>query len=315
MPSETYDNTWVGAKGPDASDTFLTSSQCLGCHDAGSTGLQFDMTKPNPHGDGLINLSPLATWRTSPMGLGGRDPIFFAQLASETQSFHPKMSGVVQDVCLGCHGIAGERQFHIDEKARSGKCEPFSRDMVDATPWPAGNPSAAHANYGMLARDGITCTSCHRMVLNSKASEPLGDAAAERLRGGAPGAAQSARDRFCQDLHRQLHGRFARYAHRPLRETGSRADAYGARHQAGPRRHDHELRGLRDVPHGSLAGSAGRPTPWRISTSRRPIRNGRSAPIEPAAPRTDRFRWAPAPRRAAVRAATCRRRNRTDRRR
>ena len=36
-------------------------------------------------------------------------------------------------------------------------------------------PSAAHANYGMLARDGITCTSCHRMVLNSKASEPLGD--------------------------------------------------------------------------------------------------------------------------------------------
>ena len=30
---------------------FVTSSQCLGCHDAGSTGLQFDMTKPNPHGD------------------------------------------------------------------------------------------------------------------------------------------------------------------------------------------------------------------------------------------------------------------------
>ena len=175
MPSETYDNTWVGAKGPDASDTFLTSSQCLGCHDAGSTGLQFDMTKPNPHGDGLVNLSPFATWRTSPMGLGGRDPIFFAQLASETQSFHPKMSGVVQDVCVGCHGIAGERQFHIDDKARTGKCEPFSRAMVDATPWPADNPSAAHANYGMLARDGITCTSCHRMVLNSKASDPLGD--------------------------------------------------------------------------------------------------------------------------------------------
>src|SRR5258708_3029619 len=37
MPSETYDNTWVGAGAPKASDTFLTSSQCLGCHDAGST--------------------------------------------------------------------------------------------------------------------------------------------------------------------------------------------------------------------------------------------------------------------------------------
>src|SRR5258708_25131284 len=89
MPSETYDNTWVGAGAPKASDTFLTSSQCLGCHDAGSTGLQFDMTMPNPHGDNLLNLSPFATWRTSPMGLGGRDPIFFAQLASETQTFHP----------------------------------------------------------------------------------------------------------------------------------------------------------------------------------------------------------------------------------
>ena len=48
MPSETYDNTWVAARGPTAADQFLTSSQCLGCHDAGSTGLQFDMTDPEP---------------------------------------------------------------------------------------------------------------------------------------------------------------------------------------------------------------------------------------------------------------------------
>jgi hypothetical protein len=179
MPSETFDNTWVGAGGPDVSDTFLTSSQCLGCHDAGSTGLQFDMTKPNPHGDGLLNLSPFATWRTSPMGLGGRDPIFFAQLASETQSFHPAPgvpAGKLQNICLGCHGIAGQRQFHIDEKARSGQCANFTREMVDAVPWPAENPSAKHANYGMLARDGISCTACHRMVLNTDASAAVADA-------------------------------------------------------------------------------------------------------------------------------------------
>ncbi|MEX0697785.1 MAG: hypothetical protein WD099_09590 [Dongiaceae bacterium] len=168
MPSEAYDNTWVAGGGPTAADTFLTSSQCIGCHDAGSTGLQFDMTQPNPHGDNLINLSPFATWRSSPMGLGGRDPIFFAQLASETQTFHPEVAGLVEDVCLSCHGVAGHRQFHIDRYEATGECQPFTRAMVDAVPWPIGNPGAEHANYGALARDGITCTACHRMLIGDE---------------------------------------------------------------------------------------------------------------------------------------------------
>ena len=49
------------------------------------------MTTPGPE-NLLVNLSPYGTWRTSPMGLAGRDPIFFAQLASETQTFHPAIS-------------------------------------------------------------------------------------------------------------------------------------------------------------------------------------------------------------------------------
>jgi len=173
MPSETYDNTWVAAGGPTAADSFLTSTQCLGCHDAGSTGLQFDMTMPNPHGDGLLNLSPYASWRTSPMGLAGRDPFFFAQMASETQSFHPDATDLVQDTCLGCHGIQGQRQFHIDRFAATGECQTFTRDMVDAVPWPADNPGAALADYGMLARDGIACTACHRMALGEAAKGAL----------------------------------------------------------------------------------------------------------------------------------------------
>lgn len=170
MPSESYDSVWVAAGGPTAHDTFVTSDQCMACHDAGSTGLQFDMTRPNPHGDNLINISPYATWRASPMGLSGRDPVFFAQLASETQTFHPEISGLVEDVCLGCHGIAGHRQFHIDTFAETGKCEPFSREMVDSVPWPLGNPGAEHANYGALARDGITCVACHRMLIGDEES-------------------------------------------------------------------------------------------------------------------------------------------------
>ena len=168
MPSESYDNVWVAGGGPTAADTFLTSNQCMACHDAGSTGLQFDMTQPNPHGDNLINLSPYATWRASPMGLAGRDPIFFAQMASETQTFHPESAALVEDVCLGCHGVAGQRQFHIDRFAETGKCEPFARSMVDAIPWPLGNPDAALADYGALARDGVTCTACHRMLIGDK---------------------------------------------------------------------------------------------------------------------------------------------------
>src|SRR5690606_27849400 len=111
-----------------------------------------------------------ATWRASPMGLSGRDPVFFAQLASETQTFHPEIAGLVEDVCLGCHGIAGHRQFHIDTFADTGKCEPFSREMVDSVPWPLGNPGAEHANYGALARDGITCVACHRMLIGDEES-------------------------------------------------------------------------------------------------------------------------------------------------
>ncbi len=163
LASQTYDEVWVQAGALTAASQFVTSSQCMGCHDAGATGLQFDMTQPNPHGDNLLNLSPYATWRTSPMGLGGRDPIFYAQLASETETFHPRASPTVQGVCLGCHGVAGQRQFEIDRFAKNGKCEPFLREYTSAVPWPSHNPLASLAPYGALARDGLTCASCHHM--------------------------------------------------------------------------------------------------------------------------------------------------------
>ena len=175
MPSETYDNVWMGAGTPTPSGQFLTSDQCLGCHAAGSTGLQFDMTTPNPHGDlegELLNLSPYGTWRTSPMGLAGRDPIFFAQMASETQTFHPDApDGLVENTCLGCHGIQGQRQYGIDRQLAGADCGSFNREMVAAVPSPPGNPTAPHADYGALARDGISCTACHRMVLGAAATD------------------------------------------------------------------------------------------------------------------------------------------------
>jgi len=173
MPSETYDNTWVEAGGPTATSEFVTSDQCLGCHDAGGTGLQFDMTEPNPHnGSQLLNLSPYATWRSSPMGLGGRDPIFFAMLASETDTFHPDESEEIQNICLGCHGITGQRQFGIDTFEEQGEdqegCQNFLREYVNAVPYPPdpqNNPQVHLAEFGGLARDGISCTTCHHMLV------------------------------------------------------------------------------------------------------------------------------------------------------
>ncbi|MDJ0627422.1 MAG: hypothetical protein QNJ44_04100 [Rhodobacter sp.] len=176
LPSQTYDNVWAEAgETPPLSSEYLTSDQCAGCHDAGSTGLAFDMTQPNPHGDNLINLSPYATWRSSPMGLAGRDPIFFAQMSSE-ETFHEEYEPLIWNTCFGCHGIMGQRQFQLDQTdgdpdATCNVLEPvFNPDFVTAVPWSGqedtgnGGPhyDPEHAKYGALARDGISCIACHR---------------------------------------------------------------------------------------------------------------------------------------------------------
>ena len=176
MPPETYDTVWAKSGPLNAASQFVTSDQCLGCHSAGGTGLQYDMTEPGPGGK-LINISPYGTWRGSPMGLAGRDPIFFAQLASETQTFHADAKHFVEDTCLGCHGIAGQRQHAIDTKAKTGACAPFARASVNAIPWAQkDDPVTALANYGALARDGISCAACHHMVLGSDATQHRGGA-------------------------------------------------------------------------------------------------------------------------------------------
>ena len=167
MPPATYDNVWVKAGPLSPTSQYVTSDQCIGCHSAGGTGLQFDMTQPGTDNK-LINISPYGTWRGSPMGLAGRDPIFFAQLASETEAFHPDKSPFVQDTCLGCHGILGQRQAAIDTLSKDGQCKPFARTTVNAVPDSPDKSVVAQAHYGALARDGISCTACHRMVLGKE---------------------------------------------------------------------------------------------------------------------------------------------------
>jgi hypothetical protein len=164
LPSETYDHVWSPAGPPSPRSQFVTSTLCIGCHSAGGTGLQFDMTEPRPDGR-MTNVSPYGTWRTSPMGLSGRDPIFFAQLASETESFHPESAQMVQDTCLGCHAVQGQRQQAIDRHAQTGQCVPFVRSNLDAIPYKAASDVRELAHYAALGRDGVSCNTCHSMSL------------------------------------------------------------------------------------------------------------------------------------------------------
>ena len=95
-------------------------------------------------------------------------------MASETQTFHPDAPpGLVENTCLGCHGILGQRQFELDNVLAGDECGNFRREMVAAEPYPPGNPGQKHADYGALARDGISCAACHHMVIDQTQAETL----------------------------------------------------------------------------------------------------------------------------------------------
>ena len=223
LPPETYDHVWAAAGKPSAKSQLVTSTQCVGCHSAGGTGLQFDMTQPGPDGK-LVNLSPYGTWRSSPMGLSGRDPIFFAQLASETETFHPKSSSVIQDICLGCHAVQGQRQLAADRHAQTGTCAPFARNDLDAIPFgvddaPRGLAQytvRGLAHYAALGRDGVSCTTCHSMVLGkteTAKAEALPQNACiaarqERLNSGLSGLAKTFTGSFLLGPPGPLYGPF-----------------------------------------------------------------------------------------------------------
>ncbi|HEX6900258.1 MAG TPA: hypothetical protein VF789_11115 [Thermoanaerobaculia bacterium] len=207
MPPEPYDHV---NPGPDGAPLFITSDQCVGCHAAGATGLHFNMTLQRagqPALTGLLNLAPYGEWRSSPMGLAGRDPIFFAQLESE-RTLHPGIGNIVQDLCLHCHGVMGQRQFCLDQfpgdpKKANEVCnntallglnensqpivprELFSRDMLNAIPYKAvTDKQKRDSKYGALARDGVSCATCHHISIDEK--EPVGHTFTGDFRVGAP---------------------------------------------------------------------------------------------------------------------------------
>jgi len=157
MPSEAYDHVVSPGASKGGPQEFITSNQCSSCHDA--TGTLAGSTPKMIYfgtGDVPVNLSSYGEWRYSMMGLAGRDPIFFAQLDTES-TLHKHLEGkpngaaFVQDFCLRCHGVMGQRQFHIDNADHPNKL--FIRNILQ-------DPQS---KYGALARDGVSCTVCHHI--------------------------------------------------------------------------------------------------------------------------------------------------------
>lgn len=135
-----------------SSPQFVTSAQCLGCHSGlSNTGLGPSMViLPD------MNVSPYGEWRWSPMGLAGRDPVFYSQLDSELAYLKNRLPSqqMVVNTCIGCHGIMGKRTFATEHPT-----ENFKVDFVYDT-----DPSTVGFKYGGLSRDGISCLVCHQMA-------------------------------------------------------------------------------------------------------------------------------------------------------
>ena len=165
-------------------DLYITSDNCLGCH-GGLAGGEYDVAMfiqtGSDYGDGF-NVSEYGEWRWSPMGLAGRDPIFYSQLESEMHYVERDsvigglLTGnvaanqhAITNLCTSCHGSMGQRQLTLDARKNPKLDSNFNVDYVylkdllssDA----AKNPPAhqEYAKYGMLAREGISCLTCHHI--------------------------------------------------------------------------------------------------------------------------------------------------------
>jgi hypothetical protein len=140
------------------SSQFLTSDTCGGCHEANDlVHFPTNMLYTDPATGDPVNLSQRGEWRYSMMGLAGRDPIFFAQLDTES-TVHDNLKGqanppaYIQDTCLSCHASMGQRQYHIDKGNDPSVL--FTRDILQ-------DPTSP---YGALGREGISCMTCHQIA-------------------------------------------------------------------------------------------------------------------------------------------------------
>jgi hypothetical protein len=157
LVSEWYDTAVQRPRGQKP-QVFVTANQCFGCHDATQNNASIpNMIYPQIYTAGGkrteldVNVSPYGEWRSSMMGLSGRDPVFYSQLETE-MNLHPELKEQIVNTCLSCHGVMGQRQITLDRKG------PFKLEYLDR------HGSQPFAEYGGLARDGVSCAVCHHIA-------------------------------------------------------------------------------------------------------------------------------------------------------
>jgi Cytochrome P460 len=164
IPAETYDHIVAG---PGGAEQFITSDSCMSCHSGNAWfGQKYTMILEG-NSNNPVNVSPYGEWRWSPMGLAGRDPIFYAQLDSELAYLkdRPADQQTIVNMCFRCHGVMGKRQLDADngyDPASPDNKVPepnFKLDFVYNT-----DLTSRDFKYGALARDGVSCASCHHIV-------------------------------------------------------------------------------------------------------------------------------------------------------
>ena len=68
----------------------------------------------------------------------------------------PNAADFIDDTCLRCHGVMGERQYKID--THGGLLHPH-------------RPFRPRLAYGALARDGVSCLGCHHIAADGLGTE------------------------------------------------------------------------------------------------------------------------------------------------
>ena len=154
LPGENYDHV---VSPPEKPRHFLTSDQCFGCHSGNRYGNVMLWGDTRLDSKPLVNVSPYGEWRWSPMGLAGRDPIFYAQLDSEIaylSKHRADKRAEIVNLCFSCHGAMGQRQLTLDTNGK----ELFTTSIPKID-----NLEDPKFMYGALARDGISCAVCHHV--------------------------------------------------------------------------------------------------------------------------------------------------------
>ena len=251
MPPATYDNVWVKPGAPPASQ-FVTSDQCVGCHSAGGTGLQFDMTEPGRR-------ACCATFRPTAPGAARRwDWPAATRSSSRSLPAKPRnsiprrrpSSRTPASAATACWASASSRSTAAD-------CNSFTRAMVDAMPYPADD---AEAKWAPLRRAGARRHFLRRLPSHGARREGqrrVQERPAEQMRRRAAGASSI---RGLTELAKTFTGSFfvgpADRLYGPFEEPKIKSMKNAIGIEPAHNRQHQELGIVRQLPHRASAGDA-----------------------------------------------------------